>query len=139
MGSLLGVGDEVAAGRSNGLSEADRAGARPMTMANAAGRTRSVVSVAAASPPTTARPSGAVWSPPSPRPTAIGTMPATIARLVIRIGRTRPLAPSTPASSAGTPPARALSAKVTRRMAFAVATPTAMIAPMNDCKLSVEP
>ena len=47
------------------------------------------------SPPTTARPSGAVCSPPSPRPSAIGTMPAIIARLVMRIGRRRLRAPST--------------------------------------------
>jgi hypothetical protein len=41
-------------------------------------------------PPTTARPSGAVCSPPSLSPSAIEIIPAIIAKLVIRIGR-RPL------------------------------------------------
>ena len=41
-----------------------------------------------------ARPSGATWSPPSPRPSARGNMPAPIAKLVIRIGRRREVAPS---------------------------------------------
>ena len=88
----------------------------------------------------TARPSGAVCSPPSPRPSAIGIMPAIIAKLVIRIGRSR----SRGALDAGLvprrcPPRRLRSANVTSRIAFATATPTAMIAPMNDWMLSVVP
>jgi len=80
----------------------------------------------------TARPSGAVCSPPSPRPSAIGIIPAIIAKLVIRIGRRRVLAPSIAASYGSRPSARLRSAKVTSRMAFATATPMAMIAPMKD-------
>ena len=80
-------------------------------------------------------------------------MAAMVVKLVIRIGRSRRLAPSNAASravipaaadatAAGTPsgPRRRLcSANVTSRMALAVAIPTAMIAPMNDWMFSVEP
>ena len=45
--------------------------------------------VARMRPPITARPSGAFCSPPSPEPSAIGTMPITIAIAVIRTGRMR--------------------------------------------------
>jgi len=61
--------------------------------ANAAGKTNRVATVAKANPPMTARPSGAVCSPPSPRPSAIGTMPAIMAKLVMRMGRKRLRAP----------------------------------------------
>src|SRR5438128_9605504 len=57
-------------------------------MANTDGNTSNVANVATASPPTTARPSGAVCCPPSPKPKAIGIMPAIMAKLAIRI-RTR--------------------------------------------------
>jgi len=77
-------------------------------------------------------PSGAVCCPASPKPSAIGIMPAIIARLVIKMGRKRLCAPSTAAASAAAPPRRLRSANVTRRIAFATATPIAMIAPMND-------
>ena len=40
-------------------------------------------------PPITARPSGAFCSPPSPMPSAIGTMPIIIARAVMTTGRKR--------------------------------------------------
>ncbi len=66
-------------------------------------------------------------------------MPAIIARLVMRIGRSRLAAPSTAAAFASAPARRARSAKVTSRIAFAIATPTAMIAPMNDWMFSVVP
>ena len=49
----------------------------------------SVATVAAARPPMTARPSGAVASAPSPNASAIGIMPAIIAALVISTGRMR--------------------------------------------------
>src|SRR5262249_18146558 len=69
------------------------------TSAKTAGRTNSVARVETASPPTTARPSGAVCSPPALRPIAIGTIPAIIAQLVISTGRSRlrppPTAPRT--------------------------------------------
>ena len=108
-------------------------------MAKTEGSTKRVASVAAARPPITARPSGAVCSPPSPNASAIGTMPASIAQLVMRMGRSRPCAPSTAASAASAPPRRLRSAKVTSKMALATATPMAMIAPMNDWMLSVVP
>ena len=63
---------------------------------------RSVAKVATANPPTTARPSGAVCSaafPQAPAPSA--TMPAIIARLVMRMGRSRLRAPSTAAPRGG--------------------------------------
>ncbi len=91
-----------------------------------------VATVATAKPPTTARPNGAVCWPPSPRPSAIGIMPAIMARLVIRIARNRLRAPSTAASDALAPASRLRSAKVTSKMALATATPTAMIAPIKD-------
>jgi uncharacterized membrane protein YraQ (UPF0718 family) len=81
----------------------------------------------------------AVASDPSPKATAIGTMPAIIAALVIRTGRILDRAASTPAASAEAPLRRVCSAKVTSRIALATATPIAMMAPMNDCTLSVVP
>src|SRR5205807_1695014 len=48
---------------------------RPWTSLNTVGTKKSVATVAKMSPPITARPSGAFCSPPSPRPSAIGTMP----------------------------------------------------------------
>src|SRR5262249_42564221 len=86
-GSAFGTNCRLAG--SNGSIDADARPAPPITRANTAGRAKRVVAVAAASPPITARPSGAVWSLPSPDPMAIGTIPAIIAQLVIRIGRTR--------------------------------------------------
>ena len=47
----------------------------------------------------TARPSGAVWEPPSPIPIAIGSMPKIIAPAVIRIARSLLPAPSRAAST----------------------------------------
>src|SRR5260221_14624502 len=89
---------------SSGSSEGERA--LPLAkIANTLGSTNSVATVASARPPTTARPSGAVWSPPSPRPRASGIMPAIIAQLVIKIGRSRERAPSMAAVAAGGPPA----------------------------------
>ena len=52
-------------------------------------RNTSVATVASSRPPITARPSGAFCSPPSPRPSAIGTMPMIIASAVISTGRKR--------------------------------------------------
>src|SRR6185312_9558405 len=53
------------------------------------GTKNSVVTVARKSPPTTARPSGAFCSPPSPRPSDIGSMPSIIASAVMITGRMR--------------------------------------------------
>jgi len=89
--------------------------------------------VDAASPPITARPSGASCSAPN----ATGTMPAIMANVVIRIGRRRLVAPRIAARSAAAPSTRYCSAKVASKIAFATATPIAMIAPMNDCTFNV--
>ena len=110
----------------------ERLPALPQIIAKTDGSTNSVAKVAAAKPPTTARPNGAVCWPPSPMPNASGIMPAIIARLVIKIGRSRLAAHAAAALVAPAPPMRYRSAKVTSKMALATATPTAMIAPMKD-------
>ena len=121
--------------------------ARDCTKANTEGSTNRVAAVAAARPPITARPRGAFCWPDSPKASAMGSMPAIMAQVVIRMGRSRLPAPSTAAAvlarsreaaSRGRQ-SRRPSAKVTSRMALAIATPTAMIAPMNDWMFSVVP
>ncbi len=101
------------------------------------GTTKSVAAVATIRPPTTARPSGAFCSPPSPRPKAIGSMPMIIASAVINTGRRR----VTPASIAATTPLTPSFSRSrpndTTRMELAVATPMHMIAPVSDGTLSV--
>jgi hypothetical protein len=69
----------------------------------------------------------------------MGSIPASMAQLVIRIGRSRLAAPSTAAARADSPPRRRSSANVTSRIAFAIATPIAMMAPMNDWIFKFEP
>ena len=59
----------------------------------------SVPKVASSNPPMTARPSGAFCSPPSPRPSAIGTMPMIMASAVMMTGRKR-VKPAPSAASA---------------------------------------
>ena len=104
-----------------------------------AGRTRSVATVASAIPPITARASGAFCSLPSSNPSDIGIIPAIMAQPVMMIGRSRPLAAVMAARSAGMPSSRRWrSAKLTSMIAFETATPTAMIAPMNDSMFSVD-
>ena len=100
--------------------------------ANTLGKTNSVANVAAIKPPITARPSGAFCCPASPKANAIGNMPAIIAKLVIKIDRKRLPAPCTAASLALCISSRRFSAKVTNRIALAIATPMAMIEPMKD-------
>jgi hypothetical protein len=51
------------------------------------------------SPPITARAIGMFFALPSPIPSAIGTSPATVAMLVMRIGRSRVVAASRSRSS----------------------------------------
>ena len=97
-------------------------------------------SVAAARPPITARPSGAVASAPSPKSERhrhhagdhrrAGHQHRPHARPGRLDGRLQRRA---------RPARRACSANVTSRIAFATATPIAMIAPMNDCTFSVVP
>src|SRR5581483_7981536 len=122
---------------SSGSSDADRVPAACCTSEKTDGSTKSVATVAAARPPTTARPSGAVASAPSPMASAIGIIPAIIAALVISTGRIRARAAAMEAETASAPRRRAASANVTRRIAFATATPIAMMPPMNDWTLSV--
>jgi hypothetical protein len=87
-----------------------------------AGKMISVAMVPPVRPPITARPSGAVCEPDSPRPIAIGNIPAIIAQPVIRIGRRRLAAPETAASGTWAPSIRSRPAKVTSRIALATAT-----------------
>ncbi len=94
---------------------------------------KSVETVATARPPRTALPSGPEAVPPN----AMGTMPAIIAKLVIKIGRTRPAKPSSAACFLSAPARCARSANVTNKIAFETDTPTAMTAPMKLCKFSV--
>src|SRR5690606_28848024 len=56
------------------------------TQPNKFGSTISVVTDEKISPPMTAWPKGATCSPPSPKPEAIGIIPATMAIVVIKIG-----------------------------------------------------
>ena len=79
------------------------------------GTTNSVVAVAPSSPPITARPSGAFCSPPSPRPSAIGSMPRIMAAAVISTGRSRANPADSIASRAGGTDARSSFANVTEQ------------------------
>ena len=69
----------------------------------------------------------------------MGSMPKIMAVAVMRIARRRPLAPSRAASSERPAFVAERSAKVTNRIELATAMPMAMMAPMNDCTLSVVP
>ena len=106
-------------------------------MAYSDGRMNNVEIVAAARPPMTARARGAVSPPLSPSPRAMGIIPKIIAAAVIRMARTRLWPPSTAASLEFFPYLRLNSEKVTNRIAFATATPIAMMAPINDCTFNV--
>ena len=97
-----------------------------------------MVGVANSSPPITARASAAFCSSPAP-PIAIGIMPTIIAAAVISTGRIRVWPASIAASKAVLPASCCSRAKVTSRMEFADATPTAMIAPISEGTLSVVP
>ena len=59
-------------------------------------------------------------------------MPQIIAAAVIRMARARLWPPSRAASAEDAPAFRLNSEKVTNRIAFATATPIAIMAPMND-------
>ena len=86
----------------------------------------------------TARASTAFCSSPAP-PIAIGIMPTIIAAAVISTGRMRVRPASIAASNAVLPASCCSRAKVTSRMEFAKATPTAMMAPIRDGTFSVVP
>ena len=127
-------------GRRPGGSTRSCGSSRPGAWRTSPAARSSVASVAPISPPITARPSGAVCSPPSPRPSAIGIMPAIIAQAGHQ-DRPQPARPRLrpPPRGTGMPSTRLRSANVTSRIALATATPIAMIAPMNDWMLSVVP
>src|SRR4029079_8690582 len=108
------------------------------SIANRYGTRRRVVGVANSSPPMTARASAAFCSSPAP-PMAMGIMPTTMAAAVISTGRIRVWPASIAASCADLPASCCSRAKVTSRMEFAEATPTAMIAPIREGTLRVVP
>ena len=84
----------------------------------------------------TARPSGAcIWLPFS-RASAIGTMPTVMAQAVIKIGRSRSLAPRIADWVDEVPFFQCSSMKVTSMTEFDTETPRHMIEPMNDSMLS---
>src|SRR5882762_472286 len=95
------------------------------------GTKNSVATVAKTSPPITARPSGAFCSPPSPMPSAMGTMPMIIASAVINTGRKRVTPACRAAWEASSPASMRWRAKLTTRTLLAVATPMHMIAPVR--------
>jgi len=84
-------------------------------------------------------PEGRGLCPALPMAKARGSIPAVIDRLVIRMGRKRLPAPWTAASAAVAPAQRSRSAKVTSRIALAMATPMLMMAPIKDWTFNVEP
>ena len=69
----------------------------------------------------------------------LGSMPTIIAAAVISTGRMRVRPARIAASNAFMPACCCSRAKVTSRMEFADATPTAMMAPIRDGTLSVVP
>ena len=82
-------------------------------------------------PPMTARASTAFCSSPG-SPIAIGIIPTIIAAAVMSTGRIRVSPASRAASCAHLPASRCSRAKVTSRIEFADATPTAMMAPISE-------
>ena len=106
-------------------------------MTNTLGTKNNVATVANNNPPITARPNGAFCSPPSPKPSAIGTMPMIMASAVISTGRMRVYPASIAACKAGTPISMRSRANETIRIEFAVATPMHITAPVSDGTLSV--
>ena len=103
------------------------------------GTTNSVVTVAKIRPPITARPSGAFCSPPSPIPSAIGSMPRIMAVAVISTGRILAYPAESIAARAVGTRARSPLANVTMRILLAVATPMHIMAPISEGTLSVVP
>ena len=69
----------------------------------------------------------------------MGIIALTMTAVVMAIGRSRERPPSRAASSAAAPSWRCRSAKVQSKIEFATETPTAIIAPMKDWRLSVDP
>src|SRR6185369_6931381 len=84
-------------------SEIDDEGLRSATYAD--GTANKVTRVESPRPPMTARASGFWSSAPAPRPSARGSRPKRVQRVVIRIGRRRTRAAWATASAKGSPPA----------------------------------
>src|SRR5271169_59685 len=110
---------------------------RPCSKLKNAGTKNRVATVAKTRPPMTARPSGAFCSPPSPMPSAIGTMPMIMASAVISTGRKRVKPACSAAVMESLPSTICSLAKLTTRMLLAVATPMHMIAPVKAGTLTV--
>src|ERR1700722_19024953 len=110
----------------------------PWTRLYIRGTKNRVAKVAIERPPMTARASGAFCSPPSPMPSAIGSMPTIIAKAVMMIGRSRVDPAETAAAKADRPRALSSLAKVTSRIELAVATPIDMMAPIRLGTLKVD-
>src|SRR5580704_4140424 len=111
--------------------------AQPCNTLKNVGTKNRVETVAKSRPPMTARPSGAFCSPPSPSPSAIGTMPMIMASAVINTGRKRVNPAATAACTAGIPSSSCSRAKLTIKIELAVATPMHITAPVSDGTLSV--
>src|SRR5712692_5769156 len=94
------------------------------------GTTRSVSAVEVMTPPMTAMAMGERNSLPVPVPIAVGTMPIAIAKLVMRMGRSRRGPALSSASSTGSPSRMCCSAPSTRRMAFLVTRPISRMTPI---------
>ncbi len=88
-------------------------------------------------PPMTAIARGWSICEPAPSPRESGSMPAMVARAVIRMGRKRRRPACTTAASASSPTARKRCAASSRRMPFLATMPTTMMSPMNDAMLKV--
>ena len=87
----------------------------------------------------TARASGMLVSLPSPMPSAMGSRPAMVAMVVMRMGRSRVFPACTVASTSGCPRSRRTRAKSTSSTPFDTTMPTIMMMPMKLFTLSVVP
>ena len=107
------------------------AGARLAISRNITGTRNSDSTVDDVSPPTTASASGWFDSVPASRPSAVGSRPMTVARLVIAIGMKRVRAAATTASSLSAPSLKRRLASSISRMPFETAMPTTIRTPMS--------
>ncbi len=76
---------------------------------------------------------------PVPRPSAVGSMPSTMAALVMRMGRSRRGPALRTASAAESPSRTCWSAPSTRRMPFLVTRPMSRMIPMSEPMLTELP
>src|SRR6185437_3980696 len=106
---------------------------------NIAGTNTSESTVEKIRPPITASAIGERNSPPAPTASALGVMPATIAIVVITIGRARFMPASTIASSRGLPARSASIANSTSMIAFLVTMPISIRMPIHTGVVSCLP